>query len=235
VEWFVLTRCDAVLALTREGAESLRLLAGSAHALPHVVDGTAPWAKEPRVFVPGYVSDADTVVALVAEVARHAAASGVPWRVAVGSTDPHTQSEVEGRLGPSERAIVGFTGHLDEDRLLAEFDRAFVVVRAVGTDQHNAFAASGPLSWAASRGCLCLTNDARSGARELADEGLVLRSDSLASDLGALLAEWPDEPGVGLRFARAQSVLGIDAVAQRYGVVLAEAEQRHHVRASSPA
>lgn len=88
------------------------------------------------------------------------------------------------------------------------------------------------MTWAASRGCLCLTDDARSGARELADHALVTRSSSPAKDVGALMDRWPDHAGVRARSERAHALLGVEAVAEQYGAILRDAEQRR-VRVSS--
>ena len=84
------------------------------------------------MFVPGYVSDPDVVASIADVVARAHTLTGVQWRVVVGSTDAHTRSEIDRRLTPEGREVTDFAGHQSEEDLLAEFARAFIVVRPVG-------------------------------------------------------------------------------------------------------
>ena len=230
----LLSRCDVIVALTEEGATELGRRAPTAVPLPHVVGRVRHLAKEPRVFVPGYVSDPDVVASVADVVARRAPVGGVSWRLVVGSTDAHTRREIERRLTPEAHEVTHFAGHQSEEELLAEFARAFIVVRPVDGTRGNSLAASGPLGWAASRGCLCLTDDARSGARELADHSLVIRASSLPTELSDLLDRWPDHAGVRARAERAQSLLGIEAVSERYGAILQGADQRRIGASSAP-
>lgn len=230
----LLSRCDVTVALTKEGAIALGRRAPTAVSLPHVVGRAPQLTKEPRVFVPGYVSDPDVVASIADVIARRATVDGLRWRIVVGSTDGHTRSEIERRLTPGGREVTDFAGHQSEEDLFAEFARAFIVVRPVGEARGNSLAASGPLGWAASRGCLCLTDDARSGARELADHALVIRSSSLPEDVSALLDRWPDHAGVLARAASAQALLGVEAVSERYGAVLQDADQRRVGESSAP-
>jgi len=99
----LLSRCDVTVALTEEGAIALGRRAPTAVSLPHVVGRVPQLTKEPRVFVPGYVSDPDVVASIADVVARRAHVEGVRWRIVVGSTDEHTRSEIERRLTPEGR------------------------------------------------------------------------------------------------------------------------------------
>ena len=89
----LLARCDIAIALTEDGADELRRRAGTAAALPHVVDRTEPGAKERRVFVPGYVSEPAVVAAVADVVHREADRTSAEWRLVVGSTDPQTREK----------------------------------------------------------------------------------------------------------------------------------------------
>ncbi len=229
----LLARCDIAIALTEDGAEQLRQRADAAVSLPHVVDRTEPAAKERRVFVPGYVSEPAVVASLADVVHREADRTSAEWRLVVGSTDPQTREEIERLLTADSRRVVEFTGHEDEEGLLRQFDRAFLVVRPVGERHDNACAASGPLCWALSRGCLVLTDDGRSGARELAAQSLLTLSSSLADDLSSVLGLWPDASGVVTRVESTQRVLGVAAVAALYGEMLEAAELRRSSRSNT--
>ena len=215
----VVSRAEVVVALTAAGAGALQRRHGRPVThIPHLVPSFPPGHKDPCVFLPGYLGDAERIAALVAMVLE-AAPTG--WTVRIGSCPDETRALL------SDEPRVSFTGHLDEDALLAEFARAALVVRdRPDQPDANAFAASGPLSWALASGCHCLTNDRRAGAQELAALGLV----ELVTDLPAALRTYfqaqPEgslnpPPVAGADSLTARQTLSSQAVASRFRAALA--------------
>ena len=216
--------CDAVFALTEPGAEALTAAYGrTVHALPHAIKAPdrTRIPKRPVIFVPGYVSDVDGIVGVVGEAAL-AAESGRPdWCVVVGSFSPGLPDRVRARLSPVQLRRVEFQGHVGNDALLESFGQASVVVRLhAGSAAHNSFAASGPLALALTWGCICITNDDRAGAVEMARYGLVEVTTDPARALRKHLDEVESAETAARIAADAQDRYGIDAVAERYQSVV---------------
>ena len=207
-----------ILCLTRAGADALsQRFVRQVRAVAHVVDDPGPLTeKEDRIFLPGYLSNSEAIAAAVSVTAGLNRDNGTTWKVVVGACPPNVEANLRARLPADQAAIVTYAGFQTEDELLQEFRRARVVVRirrASGED--NSFAASGPLAWAAARGCVILTNDSRAGAQELAALGLAIYSPkNPLQDLPDALAEAANPAMAGLQARRAQTLFGIDAVAQ---------------------
>ena len=213
----VLSRAEAVFALTRSGAEYLSNRTGrAAHRLGHVVDEPAAVSKDRAIFVPGPVGHAlareldDVIAAAIA-----AAPDGGRWSVLVGRCDEDTARLLRSRSG--DRIDIHLVGYVSEADLLDMFSRAALVVRLTGGyDGGNSMAASGPLSWAVSRGCVCVTDDARAGARELEQLGLIALVPDPARALREVLATWESQPNASEIAGRAQHEMGVHAVSDRF-------------------
>ncbi len=205
----VMTSAATVLALTGEGADRLALKFGRpVHPLPHVVDRPTIGSKCREVFLPGPVADASEVLAIADVTSR----SG--WRLMVGSCSQALRRQLEEALG--DRSDVEFTGYQGEDDLLATFATASIVVRfGRPSEGDNVFAASGPLIWGASRGCVCITNDGRAGAQEMARQGLVVLTSDPVARLVRAIAEYTPAAG-SLINERTQEIHGVPAVAELY-------------------
>lgn len=201
----VLLRAERVWCLTRAGARTLETRYHvPVMVLPHVVGAFRPRPKEHEVFIPGPLHDPDLVSHVLAR-------SRTTWPIVIGNCTEEVERAVRAVVG--DRAQLTFTGFVDEAALLEHFDRAAVVLRIRGTgDEGNQCAASGPLSWAAGRGCLCITDDPRAGATELAEEGLVILSDDLGKSLDEVTASFTPERSQAIA-ERAASLMGVGAVA----------------------
>ncbi|MGW5242062.1 hypothetical protein ACWEOW_24285 [Monashia sp. NPDC004114] len=205
----VIASAATVLALTGEGADRLALKFGRVvHPLPHVVDHPVLAAKNRAVFLPGPVADAAEVEAIADVTAQ----SG--WSLVVGSCSPALRRHLVEVFG--DRPDVEFTGFQMEDDLLATFAAAGIVVRfRRPSEGDNAFAASGPLMWGASRGCVCITNDGRAGAQELATDGLVVLTPDPVAGLAQAIADYTPATA-SLISERTQEIHGVPAVAELY-------------------
>jgi Glycosyl transferase 4-like domain len=211
----VLRRSDAVLVLTRLGAEELESIYGvPVSYMPHIsYPCDPPPSKDRLIFVPGYFDRAEPVLRILRDVVYDS-----DWKLAFGACSSGTRSEIEveaRRLGLAER--VESAGFVSEANLLAFFARASVVVRVCGRgDEAGRLAASGPLIWAASFGCLTATDDPRAGARELASIGLTVQSNDLAGALVLLVPSAEDPSEVRSRIDAATRYCGYDAVWSAY-------------------
>jgi hypothetical protein len=223
MEAFLMRRADCVFALTKEAASVLGTRYNrSVSYIPHVVDEPALGSKEPIVFMPGYIGSAAPIIDAVRTLQHVGYVCGCPWRLRVGACSEHVEQSVRSVVRDQSSGYVEFVGFLTEAELLGEFERATVVLRIVGSGgKGNALAASGPLNWAIARGCVCVTDDNRAGARELAAEGLVTVSQTPIRALAALLVS----DGMGRERARdiartSRMRSGPDAVARRLSEVL---------------
>jgi hypothetical protein len=214
----VLTRAAAVMALTVEGANELaHRYSRVVEAVPHVTTrSTRDVSKERLAFIPGYVSRPDIVAEVIEGLIRPPGENPQPWRVLVGACDVPVQAEIERRVGHTEAGQVCFTGSLDESALLATFDRATLVIRVAGSGSDNGLAASGPLSIAAARGCVVITDDRRAGARELAEQGLVRLTDDVVSAVHDLVRDWRTTPQEQRLSDLADATSGVASVAAIY-------------------
>lgn len=203
----VLRSASTVWALTIAGAAILERERGvHVHHMPHVVGPHEPRIKRRQIFVPGPVGNPEPLIAVLDRIPNG-------WPVVVGHCASRVAERVQSAVGG--RIDLTFTGFLDEAALLEQFAEAAIVLRIRGTaDSGNAFAASGPLSWAISRGCICITDDARAGALELADLGLVYRPQDIALVLEAAMSSFTDEIAIDIA-RRTQNLMGINAVAAR--------------------
>ena len=209
---------EDVLCLTGAGAGALAEPFGRrVSSIPHVVDDPGPLPeKDDRVFLPGYVSNPGTITAVVSAVAGLNRDTGTTWHVVVGACPPQVAADVRRSLPPGEAQLVTFAGFQTEEELIEEFSRArVVVVRIRGTaGEANSFAASGPLAWAAARGCIILTDVRRAGAQELAGLGLATYSPNPLGSLHHALKQAANTGGAELQASRAQELFGAASVAQ---------------------
>lgn len=212
----------AVLCLTQKGATALsRRYGHPAHAVPHAVDdpGT-PRKTENRIFLPGYLSDPKVILEVVRRTTHYNIERNKRWRVVVGACPLGTVEKVMGQLTPREVELTTFVGYQSEEELLEEFRRARVVIRIRGkTTDANIFAASGPLAWAAARGCLVVTDDRRAGAQEMAHRGLIRYSPSPAEDLVEILEAALDPSAAATVAHRTQEFYGIESVIHALQIV----------------
>jgi hypothetical protein len=219
LETRVMESADTVVALTRAGASALgERYRRDVTWVPHLVGPpSVRIEKAPTIFVPGYVSDPASIVALVDVVANAVVTPDGPWRVTVGACGADTRDEVLSRLRADKASLLTFTGVVDEAALMSVYANASVVVRFHrGSAAANSHAASGPLCWAVSQGCRCVTNDDRSGAQDLAADGLiVIDDDPVAWVQSALASDGYLTWGQPVAQA-AQSTLGIDPTRARY-------------------
>ena len=212
LEHRVMRRASTVWALTKAGAEALQLQYHvPVYDMPHVVDEKPGIVKHRHIFVPGPLADAAPLVAVITRMSSQ-------WPLVIG----HCTSDVEEavRTAVAGRFPLSFTGFLDEQRLLEQFASAAVVLRVRGSlDSGNKLAASGPLSWAVSRGCLCITDDSRAGALELAHLRLVSRPDNLPVALDAAVRSFTDKKASAIA-SQAREVMGIEAVSTLRAAVI---------------
>lgn len=214
LERMVVRRAMAVLCLTRAGAVALEeRYDRRVVPIPHVVDDPELLPKERLVFVPGYVSSTNLIVATVREIGR-LADQLKNWRVVVGACPTGVQADVLAQLTSDQARLVTFAGSIEERALLNLFARAAVVLRLRGPGgSPNDCAASGPLAWAIARGCICVTDDKRAGASELAEEGFVQYSPDPVALLESILTEFPSPRGLEIA-QRAQEQFGVQVVAE---------------------
>lgn len=164
----LLERAERVLTLSASGADALARtydLRREVESMPHVL-APAAGSSEPRIFVPGYLGEADDLFPLIDLLPSLPA----EWHLAVGAGSPATLAAAQERAAhagvPDRVHLLGFQ---DEEALDREFTRAAVVVRwrAAGWAANGAgrFAVSGPVVRALGRGCAVVTNDDR-GVRD---------------------------------------------------------------------
>lgn len=227
IEHLVLARAAGVLTLTEAGAEAITSTYDvGCRSIPHVVASAAPVAVKDRiVFVPGYVDDAAGIAGLVEALSSSdAGGCAAQWHIRVGASPATVRAEVERLCGaPPDRLT--WLGYLDEKALLAEYARAAFVARICQGPWANTHAASGPLAWAVSAGCVTITNDSRSGAVELERAGLLRRTDDVPAAVAIGVAAWTPSAAADLA-SRAQGLLGIDEVGRQYEEVMRIAVKR---------
>ena len=194
-----------VWTLSNAGARSLEhRYHARVTALPHVVDSPALPIKDRHVFVPGPIHNPDPLLDVIGNLES-------TWPMVVGACSQPAERAIRAAVG--ERFPIEFTGFLDEAALLEEFAAAAVVLRVRGKEETgNSLAASGPLCWAVSRGCVCVTDDVRAGAAELASKGLVIQTDDLAPALDAAIAGYREEDSQRVA-TEAEAALGVGTVA----------------------
>ena len=123
-----------------------------------------------------------------------------------------------------------FAGYLSEGDLVSQYREAGLVVRLASCGvSANEFAASGPLSWAASYGCVVITNDSRAGAAELARSDLIHQTDDPAGRLALTLAGWGEHGNAAALRERAVATLGIEVVAAQYAAALSHTRRTRQV------
>lgn len=211
LERYVMRSCDAVFVLTHEGSETMsETYKKIVFAIPHVVDAPTSAAKSKLVFIPGYVADAKDII----EAARAVISHGQHWQLVVGACPQSVETEARLVLGEACTAVT-FLGTASEELLRSTFSSAAIVLRLRRERGANELAASGPLCWALSHECICITNDTRAGARELAAAGLIHLSADPVADLRSLLAENQLAARLPSR-ELVQSRLGIQATRERY-------------------
>ncbi len=215
----MMNSADAVLCLTNDGASNLGSAYGSeVTAIPFAI---GPRIESPpkrrEIFVPGYTNDAEGVAALVKTVCRWNKANPEQWMIRLSAYSPEVEGQATAGLKLSDLESIDLMGYLSEDELMEAYVRASIVVRLhVGSRAGNSFAVSGPLPIAVSQGCLCITNDDRSGSRELAANGLVIIAARPDQELWKSLARWPGQDEGNSVAIRAQQIMGIDATARAY-------------------
>jgi hypothetical protein len=176
IERRLMSRCDTVLALTPEGAESLATQFGrAAHSIGLVMPPLLSLnEKEPLIYLPGYVDMRAPISEVVLAAAAASPTASGPWKVVIGASNEIHARQQLASLPPAARSLVIFQGPASEDEILKTYARAAVVMRLGrrgGGGNH--LAASGPLSWAAAAGCLCVTDDPRPVVTRLSELGAV--------------------------------------------------------------
>lgn len=218
----LLTRAEAVFALTSAGREALQLRFGRVvHRIPHVIDDPPRRVKTRSVFFPGPLSKPRLVTEVIKELAAHYSGSE-PWEVVFGNCTPDVQRAI-GALPIGVHLRPSFMGFVDEPTLLETFARCAIVARVLEESPDNSMAASGPLAWGLARGCLCVTNDRRAGAAELAADGLVIQTRDVGSAVVREMSSWPHH-SLGIDIAtEAQNRMGVRAVRAYYNAGLSHA------------
>lgn len=173
----LLRRAELVITLSRAGADALVRKYEMGRAvlpIPLIVRARAGGASEPRIFIPGHISDEDSVLPLMSLLPSLPA----PWRLVVGAAPDNVINSLAAaahELGVAAR--VELLGFVDEESLDREFERASIVVRW----RYNGwisgaanYAVSGPLMTAMGRGCAIVTNDLRGAAECLEAAGVTI-------------------------------------------------------------
>jgi glycosyltransferase involved in cell wall biosynthesis len=215
LEMRVVRNSDAVFALTREGAAVLADMYGRhVSQLPHVTRSFG-MNREPErfVFVPGYFSNAAAALDVLLSLAPYR-----DWTLAFGVCPDSVRDELTLRArDEAMETRVAFTGFLEEDELLEQFSRAAIVVRlARAPDVPNHLAASGPLAWALSFGCVVVTDDHGPGTVELAAQGLVTQTSALRATLAECVASPTTWTGRRARVDAVEALSGEAVVGRAY-------------------
>jgi hypothetical protein len=196
----LLKRCERVLTLSPVGADEIRSRFGEPlplQVIAHVVGPPVIGPKQPRIFLPGYLSGRESILPVLDVLES----SPSQWVVEIGATDEKTAGDIGHEV--ARRGLVGrvkLLGFQSEDDLLRTFSSTRIVVRwraqgwaKRGAPQHGAV--SGPLMRAIADGCAVVTNDRRgsvscldaAGAFQIGDGEA--GADELRSTLRALIAD----------------------------------------------